>query len=66
MIPTMGLASSFGWVRAPEHDILNGQAWELPNGQFRFVPKGHSFCVVRDHEGVVSIKLMTTKADKPK
>ena len=62
MIPALGTAESFGWVRAPEQDILNGEAWELPNGQFRFVPKGQSFCVVRDHEGVVSIKLMTTKA----
>ena len=66
MIPALGTPESFAWVRYPDGDILNGQCWELPNGQFRFVPKGHSFCVVRDHEGVVSIKLMTTKADKPK
>lgn len=66
MKPAMGLAESFGWVRAPEKDILNGEAWELPNGQFRYAPKSYAFCVVRDHLGVVSIKLMTTKASKPK
>lgn len=66
MKPRLGTAESFGWVRFPIQDIPNGEAWELPNGQFRYVPKGHAFCVVRDHIGVVSIKLMTSKADKPR
>lgn len=62
MQPCLGTPESFGWLRIPHEDILNGECWELPNGQRRFIPRGQAFCVVRDHIGVISIKLMTTKA----
>lgn len=59
--PRMGYPATFGWQRAPDLDIPNGDAWELPNGEYRYAPKGRAFCVVRFADGRTEIKLMRTK-----
>lgn len=62
--PRMGLPHSFAWVRAPAYDTRFAEAWELPNGEFYFVAKGKSFCVVQIDGHAPVAKIMTTKESK--
>jgi hypothetical protein len=61
MTPRIGKPETFGWLRHPDADKPLLEAWELPCGQIRFVPRGMSFCVVKDAEST-RIKPMMTKA----
>jgi hypothetical protein len=59
--PRMGLPSSFGWQRFPDADIPNGICFQLPNGEFRFLPKAGSYCIVQYEGEAPIIKPMRTK-----
>jgi len=37
---SQGSPESFGWLRRPDLDTLDGQAWELPDGSCEMFPKG--------------------------
>jgi hypothetical protein len=64
MSPRMGFPSSFGWVRYPDADIPNAHCWELPNGEFMFIPKDGSFCIVKyEGDSRPLIKPMRTKQE---
>lgn len=38
---------SFGWLRRPEHDSLEGEAWELPDGAIRLLARSRPGSVAR-------------------
>ena len=59
----IGKPETFGWLRYPDADKPLLEAWELPGGQIRYVPRGLSFCVVKDASGT-RIKPMMTKAHR--
>jgi hypothetical protein len=64
MNPRMGFPSSFGWVRYPDADIPNAICYELPSGEFMFIPKDGRYCLVKyDGDTYPTIKPMRTKQE---
>jgi hypothetical protein len=59
--PRIGRPESFGWVRAPFADVPNALCYELPCGEYIFIPKAGSFCVVKQRGLPFRIKQMQTK-----
>jgi hypothetical protein len=64
MNPRIGKVDSFGWQRFPAADIPNGLCYQLPNGEYMFLPKEGSYCIVQyDGEPHPIIKPMRTKQE---